>query len=1008
MSNNNIHQAEYNLEVIRFLSTNGGSFHKADISNNTGIDINAVSETLSLLKSIDVICEEGRTYSLNLSDNSHKGKVIYIVALNILKKERGLQPRKLYREINDVLGGRYRERRVLDYLNRIARNERTIIRKKRVGPTRRSKDYFYLIQYEPDLGEIYNRDSFTKKEKPSDEVIEKELPEEPFSDVTEFIEYLKKSKSFSKQIVYVKDIPPKDAIYAEPKTSLNPQIKEYLEEKGLYPLFSHQAKAIDLINAGENILVTTPNASGKTLCYLIPIFEKALENQDSTFIYICPTKALAQDQLTRFAEFDKALNTYTYPTPYDGDIHTEFRETIRTRSHLILTNPDELHYAILPYHYNWGIFFENLKYIIIDEIHTYQGVFGSHVSNIFWRLNRICNFYGSKPQYIGISATISNPNKFATKLTGKKFELIRENGAPSPSKYFVLWNPIKNESDQLDRNIPFRDSKILFKEHVKHDLSTLMFTLSRKTTEIQVRGIKEELIEELSARIASYRAGYTPMERRAIERRLLNNELLGVVSTNALELGIDIGSLDATILLGYPGTVASTWQQANRAGRRGRKGLITFIALNDPLNQYLVKNPDYFFERTPEEAIIDPYNEYIFLDHLMCAATELQQQPLKIDEINDESEDLKEVLNLIPTVDSPDPDLDKCPNCQSILQTIDGIKICFSCVKTPVFQVNGRILSNYRRPHQAMSIRGSASHLNQIEIFSDSKKIGSCDYERALEELYEGSIYLHQGESYYTEKLDLESMKANVKKVDVDYYTVPFKNVSIRILKKQKEEKIKDSISKFGELLIEERVVAFYKIDYNTGKKIDKVELNQPKIQLKTKGFWLEFDSMIPDKLSMNIKNAYAGIHAIEHLLSSLMPLHILCDPRDIKGVTLPGDKQIKLFIFDKYKGGIGLCERGFDHLEALLNESLKAVKSCRCKDGCPSCIQIANCSQMNENLSKEYAIKILEYLLSQKPSANSNKIYNYPKKVKKRNRILLSTVNSVCCDKHRKKQKCL
>jgi DEAD/DEAH box helicase domain-containing protein len=604
--------------------------------------------------------------------------------------------------------------------------------------------------------------------------------------LTSLLHALKQEKEFSEQIVHWHTIPSKEAEAIDLPDDIDKRLKIALQNRGISELYTHQHEAYQFANNGSNFVAVTPTASGKTLCYNLPVLQKILNDETSRALYLFPTKALAQDQKSELneiiTEMGVELNSYTY----DGDTSPAIRQKVRKAGHIVITNPDMLHSAILPHHTKWVSLFENLKYIVIDELHIYRGIFGSHVANVIRRLKRICRFYGSNPQFICTSATIANPKELAETLTGTEMELISKNGAPSSKKHFIFYNPpIVNKPLNIRKSATL-EVRRLAGHFLKNKIQTIVFARSRVRVEIILTYLQELIKNELKQKsIRGYRGGYLPKQRREIEQGLRNGDVLGVVSTNALELGVDIGRLQVCIMTGYPGTIASAWQQAGRAGRRQGEAVIIMVASSSPLDQYIIQNPNYFFEQNPETAIINPDNLVVLVDHLKCAAFEL---PFK-------NGDMFDGLEL-----------------EDILQFLAEERVLY-------YNDNTYHWMNDSFPAHNISLR-SASQENVIIIdqsdIASVKVIGEMDRFSAMTLLHDEAIYLHQGVQFQVEKLDWEEKKAFVREVDVDYFTDANLAVQLKVLEEDMLLEKESAEFGFGDVTVQAMATIFKKINIRT------------------------------------------------------------------------------------------------------------------------------------------------------------------------------------------------
>lgn len=752
-------------------------------------------------------------------------------------------------------------------------------------------------------------------------------------DIADFINDLKQEEDYEGQMVVVKKIARQKAVYGQLARPLPPRLREELSHVRITKLYCHQTEAMKYIDAGKNVVVVTGTASGKSLCYNLPVLESILEDRKNCSLYLFPTKALAQDQLRMLLQFKiRPLKAATY----DGDTPDDERYWIRSNANLILSNPDMLHFGILPYHRKWGNFFLNLKFVIIDELHSLRGVFGSNVANVIRRLRRICSFYGSSPQFILASATIANPKELAEKLIGLPVELVDKDGSPHGRKFFVLWNPPYLDPTCEKRKSSNSETTYLLSQLVQFGFKNITFSKSRQTAELVFRYAREELKDqpELAERISSYRAGYLAAERRQIEQRLFSGDLLGVSSTNALELGIDVGSLDACIINGFPGTIASTWQQAGRAGRTLKDSLAILVAQDNPLDQYYMSHPKNFFGKPHEEAIIDFSIPSILEKHLLCTSFELPLDQSVEDLFGEEG--LLAVKNLV--------------------------------ARGRLAERKGRwYFAEHGFPSESVNIRSASQNTYTIVEVESGAVLGTVDAAMAFIYVHPGAIYLHRGDSYLVLELDIREKVAFVELASRDYYTQPRDNTVIKILKQRRERPLRSIKIHQGSVDVATKVTAFQRKRVFTGEVIGMQELDLPEQQFQTEALWFVLTDDILDNLSLEGKELAGGIHAVEHGAIALLPVYAMCDRWDIGGVSTPFHTQTTLptiFIYDGYEGGIGIASRGFDLAEQLLVSTLELIRNCGCKDGCPSCVQSPKCGNWNEPLDKKAAVRILEEIL--------------------------------------------
>jgi len=747
-------------------------------------------------------------------------------------------------------------------------------------------------------------------------------------DVPTLIKELKARKDL-REVVHHEELRSIAPIYGALKRPLTDRLQQNLRTIDREKLYSHQADAINLIKDGRNVVVMTPTASGKSLIYNIPVIETILNDPSSHALYIFPLKSLTQDQLKGIGEFAKAvegLDHKNLAAIYDGDTTDYKRKKIREKPpSILLTNPDMLHLGICAFHQSWAEFFKGLKYIILDELHTYRGVLGSHVAQLMRRLRRIAALYGSSPQFITCSATIANPTELAERLIGIPFEAITESGAPQGKRNFIFIDPEEGQS-------PYSIATKLFCESVEQGFKTIAFTKSRKITELIYRWVAQGR-PELTKVVSSYRSGFLPEERRKIEARLFSGELHGVITTSALELGVDIGGLDVCILIGYPGTISSTWQRAGRVGRKGRESLIIMIAIEDALDKYFMRHPKDFFRRNVEAATLDTANQPILEAHLPCAFAE---SPM------DYTEDVFDREDIEPA-----------------LKTLSRDK--------RVLYLPGKNtwITRSRRPHNGVSIRGSGS---AFRIIADDKTLlGEADSTRVLKELHPGAIYLHRGSQYKVTGLHLGDKEVFCQEVDLNYYTTPLSDEDTEILSIDEEKAVGSGglVISRGTLRTTETVLGYMKKDINTRKVIDEIYLDLPPHVFTTKGVWMTVDEDILDDAKELGYDGAGGMHALEHAQIAALPLFAICDRNDLGGVSYfpinPDLEEPAIFIYDGVEGGIGLTERGFDMVEQWFEATLELMEDCPCEISCPSCTQDPHCGNNNEPLDKRTAIMVLK-----------------------------------------------
>jgi DEAD/DEAH box helicase domain-containing protein len=776
----------------------------------------------------------------------------------------------------------------------------------------------------------------------------------------------------------VRHFPARQAQWADFPAWVNADLAAAYATKGIRRLYSHQAEAAEAVHAGKNVVIVTPTASGKTLCYNLPVLNATLENSDCRALYLFPTKALAQDQLAELHDLDQRLENRFGVFTYDGDTPADARRSIREKGHIVLTNPDMLHTGILPHHTRWTRLFENLRYIVLDELHTYRGVFGSHLCNVLRRLCRIARFYGRDPQFICCSATIANPGELASLLLETEVEVLNSNGAPAAEKTFVFYNPpVVNRALGIRRSYINESSRVA-QEFLKHDLQTMVFANSRLHTEILLTYLQQAnpQLPGKQETIRGYRGGYLPNERREIERGLRDGKIRGVVSTSALELGIDVGSLDTVVMAGYPGTIAATWQRAGRAGRRSGSSCAVLVASSSPLDQFIVHHPDYFFGNTPEHAFIQPDNLEILINHLKCAAFELPISP------NDKFGD----------VDLPD--------------------LCARLAEAGFLHLAGE---NYHwtqeaYPADTVSLRSvSSDNFVIIDVTGAPTVIGEVDFPSALVFLHEKAIYIHGGQQHHVEHLDFKERKAYVKRVDVDYYTDAVRYTQVRVLEIAATAQSSAYSHSHGDVLVRSQVVGFKKIKFFTNENIGDGKLELPENEMHTTSYWITLESPLLESLPFAVSERQSGMFGLLHALESVATLLLMCDRRDLgtaigerppaadssdsNGVLLrEGDELISspsstrpfetdfsptrlqdtvsanakeffepnLYLYDAYPGGIGFSEPLFRTHALLVQKTRELIAACPCEQGCPSCVGPAGDLAPR---AKEAALAILDRL---------------------------------------------
>jgi DEAD/DEAH box helicase domain-containing protein len=754
----------------------------------------------------------------------------------------------------------------------------------------------------------------------------------------------------------IKHLPPQEGKYVGYPAEVHPALVKAFKEKGFERLYTHQHSCWQALRQGKNAVVVTPTASGKTLCYNLPVLDAMLKSSSARALYLYPTKALANDQRAELDETIKLLPEEIRIFTYDGDTPQDARKAIRARGHIVLTNPDMLHSGILPHHTKWIKLFENLKYIVIDELHNYRGIFGSHLANVLRRLARVAKFYGSAPQFILCTATIDNPVEMAEKMIEQRVALVDDNGAPRGDKYIVFYAPpVVNKFLGIRRSY-VNESRRIASLFLKSGLQTIVFAQSRLITEVLLTYLKEDIEKTVrdEGLVRGYRGGYLPIKRREIEKGLREGKILGVVSTNALELGIDIGTLDVAVLAGYPGSIASTWQRAGRAGRKTGSSAAVLVASSAPLDQFIISNPDYFFSKSPERALINPDNLSILINHIECAAFEL-----------------------------PFADGEKFGSVEigEILKFLEEEKL--------VHHTKDRwFWTSDAYPADSVSLRSvSSDNFVVVDTTEKSRVIAEVDFTAALSTLHPKAIYICEGEQYIVENLDYEQRRAYVKKTDIDYYTDAIDYTKIKILDVFDKKSLDRFQVSHGEVHVATQVVGFKKIKFHTMENVGAGDLALPQNEMHTTSFWLTIPASLLQSLDVTPEQRINGVTGLAYILHHVAPLFLMCDihdigasigdnatgesvpPRDLgpKVQAIPDrgpveeDFEPNIFIYDNYPGGIGLSPSLFDLEQKLLEYCLKTIRACPCQEGCPSCV--GPVKESGER-SKEVAVAILTRLL--------------------------------------------
>jgi DEAD/DEAH box helicase domain-containing protein len=725
------------------------------------------------------------------------------------------------------------------------------------------------------------------------------------------------------------------ARFAELPDELHPRLVEALQGAGIAQLYDHQLEALEAAWRGPTI-TTTGTASGKSLCFNLPTLDVLLRDAKARALYLYPTKALAQDQARAIAAL--GLVEAVRPAIYDGDTPRDARAQIRRRSNLILTNPDMLHVGILPNHAAWGELFANLAVVVVDEAHVYRGVFGSHVANVLRRLRRVAAAYGTEPRVLLSSATIANPVELAERLTGlEEFTLIERDGSPSAGRQIAIWNPPVVDAALGIRRSALSEAAELLASLVSQGARSICFVRSRKGVELLTKLAKLEL-ERLGAGaladgIAPYRAGYTPAQRREIEARLSAGELAAVITTDALELGIDVGTLDAALVVSFPGTIASLRQMWGRAGRQ-RRGLALYVASEDALDQFFARHPDDFLDRPVESAILDHESEEIHLSHLLCAAHE-----------------------------GPLTAADAAffgPRTLAYLERLEGLGELRN--KAGSFVLRRR----ERYPAAEVSLRSASPDSFAIVDVSTGELIGQTEAARAFSTLHEGAIYLHLARAYHVRDLDLEARRALVEPFDGDWYTQPKRETDTLIERLLDRREVLGVTLSFGRVLVTETVLAYQRRRLGDHQEIDVVALELPPTRFATQALWFEFDAALLDGFPREL--LLGSLHATEHAQIAVLPLLAMCDRWDIGGLSTNAHPQTggpTIFIHDGHPGGVGITRLAFAHFEELVADAHRLISECGCADGCPSCVQSPKCGNLNEPLSKAGAAELLGRLLA-------------------------------------------
>jgi DEAD/DEAH box helicase domain-containing protein len=748
--------------------------------------------------------------------------------------------------------------------------------------------------------------------------------------IEQLISMLEKDKAFLSCVTHWERIPARDGDYREFPEELDSSLRRALEKRGIHKLYSHQSQSYDYIRSGENIVVVTPTASGKTLCYNLPVLQTLLTDKGAKALYLFPTKALSQDQQSELNEIvlegEIPIKIFTY----DGDTPTSIRISARESGRIVISNPDMLHTGILPNHPKWIKFLQNLKFVVIDEVHTYRGVFGSHMTNLIRRLKRILSFYNTRPLFICCSATIGNPLELSQRIIEEKALLINENGAPSGSKHLIFYNPPLVDPVQGIRRSVINQAKELAVSFLKRGVKTIIFARSRIRTELIASYINKDLknfyTDNQRIRVESYRGGYLPGERREIEQGLRQGSIRGVVSTNALELGIDIGGLDAAVLAGFPGSIASAWQQAGRAGRRVSVSLAVIVASASPLNQYVINHPEYFLKNSPESGWVDANNMFILLDHLKCAAFEL---PFKQNE------------------GFPQP-------VTELLDYLEEHGVLRRSADTYYW-------SERSYPAEQVSLR-SATAENVVIVDTTKGRqevIAEMDRPSAKELIFTNAVYIHRGDCYIVTKLDMENKRCYVEETLPEYYTDAIVKTDIKLLHEDKRFIKADARLVIGDILVRTQATKFKKLKFHTHENIGYGDINLPEEEMHTRSVALLFTEDTPCGIAFSALGDSEKIPVIArlgYLIKNVAPLFLLCDPRDIGIAERLKDTHFQcpcLYVYDMYPGGTGLSDGFAEQVEAIVRAALERVTLCTCEAGCPSCLGPMEATDSAVNIKK-------------------------------------------------------
>ncbi|MBN2140047.1 MAG: DEAD/DEAH box helicase [Desulfovibrionaceae bacterium] len=768
--------------------------------------------------------------------------------------------------------------------------------------------------------------------------------------IQDYVAALLASERLGPQVVHHRFLPGAEARFAAAARPWPAALQDLLKAKGLGRLYSHQARAVDLVRSGRHVVLATPTASGKTLAYALPIIEQCLADPGSRALYLSPLKALAQDQLRAFSELVAPLEDRAPSAAvYDGDTSDHRRRKIRNDPpNLVLTNPEMVHLSLLPHHGAWAGLFAGLTHVVVDEVHTYRGLLGSHMAMVLRRLLRVCGHYGSSPTLVFCSATVGNPAELCGLLSGLEVVALTESGAARSGRHMVFVNPLEGAA---------RAAIQLLQAALARELRTIVYTQSRKLTELIAMWARQRS-GPYAGRISAYRAGFLPEERRDIEARLASGELLAVVSTSALELGIDIGGLDLCLLVGYPGTVMAAMQRGGRVGRGPRDSAVALVAQEDALDQYFMRHPEDFFSRPPEDAVLNPHNPVVMARHLVCAAAELS---------------LKLNGPLLAEPQVRDRALQMAAQGE-LLMSEDGLEL----------------FSLRKRPHRDLDLRGAGKSLRIRTVGPDpgreaaeGEEIGTIDGHRAFRETHPGAVYLHRGRTWLVRDLDLAAGEVRARQARLGYYTRVRGNKQTEILETVSGQTVFGTRVFFGRLRVTERVTGFEKRAVRGGRCLGVSPLDLPPLVFETEGLWFEVPDRVRRLTEQNCLHFMGAIHALEHAAIGILPLLVMTDRNDLGGVSTPLHPQVgtaAVFVYDGAPGGAGLSRQAYLKAAELLEVTLKAVRECPCELGCPSCVHSPKCGSGNRPMDKAGAVFVLEQILGSVPERDQGPVIARPK----------------------------